>query len=397
MRPPVARAIAVALFVLGMGMIAYGFASLVLPGTELIPDRPSVFDFVLVALIFIAFPVVGLLVVWQRTTHPIGWLFLVTGITITASVFASEYADRHIHTDVTYPGVEVVAWLGGWTWFLGAGLATTFAVLLFPTGRLPGPRWRPVAWAAGIALATAVVGDAIRPGPVPGYEEVPILKPFAVDGALGEAVAAAAGVAFAAVLALGVVSVSSLAFRFRRSVGQERQQLKWFLYPTALLVVGLAVASVIQTDAAWSAALLGMASIPVCAGIAILRHRLFDIDLVINRTLVYGSLTVLLGGIYIGSVLGLQALITPLLGTDTVAVAASTLAVAALFGPARHRVQAAVNRRFYRSRYDAQRTLAAFSGRLRDEVDPEHLTDELRAATEATLRPSSAWVWLRDG
>jgi uncharacterized membrane protein len=390
-------ALALCLFLVSVAMTAYGFVSLVAPGTELIPNRPSLIDFLTFGLTFIAFPSVGLLVAWKRPANPIGWLFLVIGLGVSASVASGEYADRYLHVGTDLPAVEIVAWVGTWSWMVTMGLALTFAVLLFPTGRLPDRRWLPVAWLSAVTIAATATAEALRPGPLSDYEQSGLQRPVALGGALGELMQAVADAGLLAVVLLGILSIASLVYRFRRAQGTERQQLKWFLYPAVLFLVGLVAASVLQTPSAWSVALLGLAAIPVGAGIAILRHGLFDIDLVINRTLVYGSLTVLLGGVYIGSVLGLQALITPIFGTDTVAVAASTLAVAALFGPARQRVQAAVNRRFYRSRYDAQRTLEAFSGRLRDEVDPEHLTDELRAATEATLRPSSAWVWLRNG
>lgn len=390
-------ALAIGLFLASVVLTALGTASLLLPGTELIPDRPSVFDFLTFSLTFIAFPSVGLLVAMKRPANALGWLFLVIGLGVTISVAAGEYTDRHVHTGADLPVVELVAWVGTSFWMVPLGLALTFAVLLFPTGRLPGPRWRPLAVASGVAIGATALGEAFRPGSLSDYEQSGLERPLAVGGALGDLLGFIADTGMLAIVVLGLISVLSLVLRFRRSTGTERQQLKWFLYPAALFLVGLGAASALQTPFAWSVALLGLACIPVGAGIAILRHRLLDIDLVINRTLVYGSLTVLLGGVYIGSVLGLQALVSPLFGTDTVAVAASTLAVAALFGPARRRVQASVDRRFYRSRYDARRTLEAFTSRVRDELDPVHLAGELRAASEASLQPSFATVWLRDG
>lgn len=390
------RALALGLFSAGIAMTGYGVASLVLPGTELIPDRPSLVDVLTFSLTFVAFPTVGLLVAWRRPRHPIGWLFLVIGLGITTSVFATEYTDRFVYADADHAAIELVAWIGSWAWFLSAGLALTFAVLLFPTGRLPGPRWRPLAILAAIVLGTVVIADALRPGPVPGYEHVPLLKPIEVGGAIGEAMGAIADIGIFAILALGLACVASLALRFRRATGTERQQLKWFLYPISLLLAGLVVASIVQSSLAWTVALLGLAAVPIGAGIAILRHRLFDIDLVINRTLVYATLSVLLAAVYVGLILLLQALLSPLLGTESVAVALSTLAVAALFGPLRRRVQDVVDRRFYRSRYDAQRTLAGFAAGLRNEVDLAALTVELQRAAQRSLRPATTSVWLRD-
>ena len=388
-------ALALGLFLAGVALTAYSFMSLVAPGTELIPNRPSFVDFLTFGLTFIAFPSVGLVVAWKRPANPIGWLFLVTGLGVSASVAAGEYADRHLYVGADLPAVELVAWVGTWSWMLTMGLALTFGVLLFPSGRVPGPGWRPLAWLCALVIGAAAVAEAFRPGPLADYEGSAIERPFAFDGSLGVAMQTVAEVGMFAIVALGIVSIASLVVRFRRADATERQQLKWFLYPAALFLAGLTGASVLQTQMAWSVALVGFAAIPVGAGIAILRHRLFDIDVVINRTLVYGTLTVLLGAVYIVLVLGLQAMARPLLGTDTVAVALSTLVVAALFGPARRRVQRAVDRRFYRSRYDAQRTLEAFAVRLRDQVDPEHLIDSLREASATALQPRSASVWLR--
>jgi len=187
--------------------------------------------------------------------------------------------------------------------------------------------------------------------------------------------------------------------RLRRARGIERQQLKWIAGAASLFAVAVVTAEPLFGGVApvlgQLVILATFCTIPIAAGIAILRHRLYDIDVIINRTLVYGSLTALLGGLYVALVLGLQVLLAPLTGTTTPAVALSTLAVAALFGPLRRRIQRVVDRRFYRSRYDAQRTLEAFATRLRDEVDLDSLTDALRAASQSTVRPASASVWLR--
>lgn len=387
--------IAVCLCLASLLLTAAGTASLILPGTELIPDRPSTIDFLTFSLTFVAFPTIGLIVALKRPANPLGWLFLIIGLGVTVSVAAGEYADRHIHVGADLPAVDVVAWLGTWSWMVTLGLALTFAVLLFPTGRLPSGRWRPLAWLCAFTIFATAIAEAFRPGPMSDYEGSGLERPFAFGGALGDLMQSVADVGLLAIVALGIVSIALLAHRFRRAHGAERQQLKWFLFPMAVFLVGLSTASVLQTQLAWSVALLGLAAIPVGAGIAILRHRLFDIDLVINRTLVYATLSLLLGGIYIGLVLGLQVLISPLFGTDTAAIALSTLTVAALFGPLRARVQRIVDRRFFRSRYDAQRTVEALAIRLRDQVDPEQLTQSLREATIATLKPRSASVWLR--
>lgn len=389
------RTTALAAFGATILMVAYSLASLFLPGAELIPDRPSVLDVLAFSIIFTAFPAVGLVVIWNRPANPIGWIFLAIGFGVVMSVFSTEYAGRVIYAGWSHSGVELVAWTGSWTWAVASGLGLTMAVLLFPDGRLPGPRWVPVAWLAGLTIVTLVVAQALRPGALEGYDGT-LVNPLGVGGAVGEVAEAIVAPGIIAILALGFVSIASLVVRFRRAAKTERQQLKWFLYPVSLFLVGLTGAAIAQNDLVWTIALLGLAAIPIGAGIAILRHRLFDIDVVINRTLVYATLSVTLGALYVGLVLALQALLSPFTETSSPAVAISTLAVAAAFGPARRFLQSAVDRRFYRARYDARRTLEGFAASLRDEVDLVALTANLQGAAQQTLQPASASVWLRE-
>lgn len=393
-RGPV-RTLAVGLFAIIMAMVGYALASLVLPGAALIPNHPSVLDFLVFALIFVAFPAVGLVVSWKRPKNPVGWIFLAIGFGIVNSVFATEYAGRRVYVGWDQPAVEFVIWTGGWTWAIAAGLVLTFAVLLFPDGRLPGPRWRPVAWAAGFLIGLTVLAGMLDPTSFDSHGGV-LSHPLEVSGTLGEMATVAAEIAFMGVLAVGVASILSLVTRFRRARGIERQQLKALLYPVGVLLVGFAAAFLTENDGVWTLALAALAAVPVGAGIAILRYRLFDIDVVINRTLVYASLSVVLGGMYVGLVLTLQALLSPFTQNNAPAVAVSTLAVAALFGPVRRRLQSVVDRRFYRARYDAQRTIEHFAASLRDQVDLESLTLELRRASTQALQPTHTAVWLRE-
>ena len=271
---------------------------------------------------------------------------------------------------------------------------TALLFLLFPAGRLPSRRWRPLVWLIGAVTLAYVLATALNPGPLyylPGVD-----NPLGVEGAdavLGAIVDGAGTVAIVTILA----AVASLVARFRRSRGQERQQLKWLVYAAALLFLSapvqpllseLEVAGVAISDMVFGALI---ALIPIAVGIAILRHRLYDIDLVIRRTLVYATLTATLGAAYLGSVL----LIGLAVGRSGFAVAVSTLAVAALFRPALSRIQAVVDRRFYRRRYDAGRTLEAFGGRLRDELDLETLTADLRGVVRETVQPAHVSLWLR--
>ncbi len=227
------RALAVGLFVVIVGMVGFSLASLVLPGAALIPDHPSLVDFLAFSVIFIAFPAVGLVVSWKRPENPIGWIFLAIGFGIVASVFAAEYAGRVIYVGWVHPAVELVAWIGGWIWFVATGLALTFAVLLFPDGRLPGTRWRPVAWLAAIAIGVSTLSYAVRPGALEGFGGV-LANPFGVGGALGDMASAVSDVGLVAILLVGLLSIASLVVRFRRARGVKRQQLKGLLYPVAL-------------------------------------------------------------------------------------------------------------------------------------------------------------------
>ncbi len=314
---------------------------------------------------------------------------------IVASVFSTEYAGRVVYVGWIHPAVELVAWAGRWTSAVAIGLALTFAVLLFPDGRLPGSRWRPVAWLAAVTIGLTVLSEAIRPGALEGYRGV-LANPFGVGGALGDLASTVSDVGLAASLLVGLLSIASLVVRFRRSPGVERQQLKGLLYPVGLFLMALTAAAIVQSDVAWTLALAAMAAVPIGAGISILRYRLFDIDFVINRTLVYASLSLVLGGLYLGLVLTLQTLLSPFTANSAPAVAVSTLAVAAAFGPARRSLQATVDRRFYRARYDARQTLESFAASLRDEVDIRALTADLRTAAQRTLQPTSTSVWLRE-
>ena len=335
-----------------------------------------------------AFATVGALVASRRPRNPIGWILLlgaaaytVGGLTIT-------------QTEGEGSAPALVHWLSTWVWMAGIGPVATFGLLLFPDGRLPSPRWRPFAWFAAAAIAATTAAIAFAPGP---FEDSAVENPLGFDAMPGlfdtlQNVAPAA-------LALAIFgSIASLFARFRRARNVERQQLKWLSYTGAVVGVALAVAITIEAivgdraiDLTNTIVSVALALVPVAMGIAILRHRLFDIDVVINRTLVYGALTATLGGAYLGLVL----LVGLAVGESGFAVAVSTLAVAALFRPARARIQGAVDRRFYRRRYDAAQTLEAFGGRLRDELDLEALGADLRGVVHETVQPSQVTLWLR--
>jgi hypothetical protein len=343
-----------------------------------------------VAVVFIgAFATVGALLAWKRPENPIGWLLSATGLAY--AVGASGLLLAHFPRTLT-----LANWLG-WIWLLGLGLCV-FVVLLFPTGNLPSRRWRPVAWAAGAGLAGWVLGNAFAPMIVSVSPPVP--NPVGVTGPAGDIfkIMAPGGVLLIAVT--GLAAIVSLAFRYRRARTAERAQLRWLVYAGALIVAGLiaevpAEAIIGPGNAAnnlQNAVSSGaVALIPVAIGIAVLRYRLYDIDRVISRTLAYAVITGLLVGIYAGLVL----LATHVVGLRTpVAVAAATLAAAALFSPVRRRVQRVVDRRFNRARYDADKTVAAFAARLKDAMDLDAVRDDLTGAVQRALEPAHVSVWI---
>jgi hypothetical protein len=332
--------------------------------------------------------------------NPIGRVFCLMGLTVGVGDLAYQYADQALFVSNSLPGGEVAAWLQN------LGLPPAFgllgiALLLFPDGRLPSRRWRPALWLALTGITLIVVGYALRPGPLDDPFQS-VSNPLGVPGAF-DVTDAASGFGWMFMGASVAFAAAALVVRLRRSSGYERQQLKWIAFAasvTGVAVVADVVSFFASVDGVEQLRILllgvGFSAFPVAAGMAILRYRLYDIDLVINRALVYGALTASLGLAYLGSVLLLQLLLGSFTSASGLAVAVSTLAVAALFRPARARIQAAVDRRFYRRKYDAQRTLQAFSARLRDQVHLEAVNSELSAVVRDTLQPTHLSLWLRE-
>jgi hypothetical protein len=339
---------------------------------------------------------VGAVLASRRPHHPVGWLLLALGLAVTASGVADGYARYGL---LARPGALPAArWAAVYspaTIYL-AFVCIGFVLLLTPSGSLPSPRWR---WWARLAAATPagfLLALAVGPGLViPPYDEV--IDPVSVP-ALASAVAAVIALSFTIAIGGLTVGAWSLVVRFRSARGSERQQLRWVAFAAALTVPPAAVVlySVVVDTTATVVLLVAlgvcMALLPLAIGAAILRYRLYDLDRIISRTLAYGPLTLLLGGGYALVVLGLGQL----LGRDSsLVVAGATLAVAAAFQPARRRVQAVVDRRFNRRRYDAARTLDAFAARLREQVDLDALTAELLAVIDQTVEPTQVALWLR--
>jgi hypothetical protein len=349
-------------------------------------------------LAFGAFMIVGALIVAHRPGNAIGWIFSAIGLLAATGALAQEYAQyAYLTRPGSLPGAIVAAWYAVWWWYPTIILALVFTLFLFPTGRLLSPRWRPAAWLAGGVTATLTVLAALNPSlDIREAEGHVVSNPIGV-AAVGDVGESAVGAALLNLLiVLSVVALVSLVIRFRRSRSDERQQLKWFTYAGALLMVlplGDYVPAAALGDAVFG---LVVACVPIAAGIAILRYRLYDIDQLINRTLVYGLLTALLAAVYAGVVLILGQVFGGIRAQPpSWAVAGATLAVAALFQPARRRVQAVVDRRFNRRKYDAALTIEAFSARLREELDLDTLSAELLAVVEQTIQPTQASLWLR--
>ena len=341
--------------------------------------------------IAVAFTATGVLVAGRRPRNPIGWLMLGTGAAAALATLVPSLADH----GVAAPGAPSLATRiaadyssASWIPMMMPGL--TFLLLLFPDGKLLTPRWRRVAWAAGVGIVGGFVSTMVAPGPLEDYP--------GIDNPLGiGAVEGLDGPLLLVLVAAMLASAASLVVRYRRADPLTRDQIKWIALAGAV-AAGLFVAGFLLLPlgegVAYGAMMTGVLLLPVAAAVAILRYRLYDIDVVINRALVYTGLTVTLVVAYLVTVL-LAQLVLP--ARSDLGVAVSTLAAAALFAPARGRIQAAVDRRFFRSRYDSQRTLEAFGVHLRDEVDLETLSGALRDVVATTIQPAHVSLWLRRG
>jgi hypothetical protein len=352
-------------------------------------------------LVLGSFMTVGAVVVSRQPHNRIGWLCCAAGLLGGLAAFSAEYARYALGPHGGWlPGGLAMAWLNGWVGTFWAGLVLSLVVLLFPTGRPPSRRWRPVAWACAVCVTVLCVQQAVMPGPLEASGQP---NPLGIDSARA-ALAWIYGLVTLCFVVLMLLCAGSVVVRFRRASSVERQQLKWFAYGAGQLAVLFALSlgvpglwnrwvSVPVSDLVFG---ISFALIPVTIGIAILRYRLYDIDRLIRRTLVYGLLTALLAAFYAGLVLGMEELFGGIGGQPpSWAVAGATLAVAAVFQPARRRIQQVVDRRFNRRRYDTTKTLEAFSDRLRHHVDLDALSAELLAVVDQTMEPTKASLWLR--
>jgi hypothetical protein len=356
----------------------------------------------LVFLPFLAFPLVGALIASRRPENPIGWICLAAGL-----FWMYIVVEDSIPGAAPYP--ETIDALILWLWVPPVGLLGIYMILLFPDGRLPSRRWRPLAWLSGAVMVLASLAVTLTPGPLPNHPGV--RNPLGLEGYPVVAQALTGAIVLLPICILA--SALSLVWRYRHSGGEVRQQIKWVAFAASLVGIMYAVTLVSglfltpetfsngQGAPLWlallqDAVLISYAGVPIAVGFAVLRYRLYDIDVLINRTLVYGSLTTRLVAVYVIGVVGLQAIFRGLTGQEsTLAVVASTLAIAALFNPLRRRVQTFVDRRFYRKKYDARKTLETFSGRLRDETDLHTLSGDLVAVVRETMQPAHVSLWVR--
>jgi len=344
------------------------------------------------SVMMVAFSALGTLLATRRPHNPIGWILSLASLALAVTGWARAW---YVHAEYAAPGSQpapdALLWFANWIFVWGFFPLVTALLLLFPDGRLPSRRWWPVAALIALALTCLTIGFAFEPGALDSYGRAQ--NPLAVGGPPGEVVMFLQVVGYPVFLFAAIGSVAALVTRFRRSRGVERQQLKWMCAAAAFAVVAWFVNGVLDQAFGINSAFflpIVLLTIPVAATVAILRYRLYDLGRIVNRTLVYVALSATLAATYLGLVL----LLSLTVGESNLAIAVSTLAVAALFRPARARIQAVVDRRFYRRRYDAARTLEAFGAHLRDEIELESLAASLRGVVHDTVQPAHVTLWL---
>jgi hypothetical protein len=342
--------------------------------------------------------IVGLLVAIRRPEHPIGWLFLVSAFLTSLSIFGGRLGVL-VERGGGEPafGTVLLLWISTWAFTPAIGILIFAVPLIFPTGRLLSSRWRVLAWISAAIWIPGTIVQAFRAGPAGSGDidnpfGIPALTPFfgVVDGIL-----------IAAFIPALFATIASVVLRYRRARSIERQQMRWFLYPATLAAFGFGLGLINPpigglAEVGWTVAFGSIALVPPAIGVAILRHRLFEIDRIVGRTLTYALVTSVLIGVYLAAVLTLQFVLAPILpDSSPLIVAASTLLVAALVRPILRRVQVVVDRRFDRSRYDSEITARALAGRLRDVTDLDRVSDALTQSAVRALAPRSVSVWLR--
>jgi hypothetical protein len=367
-------------------------------------EAPSTGDALRTLLLFVpflVFPIVGALIASRHPKNPVGWICLAVGLFWMLIAVGDQYEAEN---------TVVIDALTQATWVPPIGLLGIYLILLFPDGKLPSRRWRPLAWLSGVVMVLASLGITFAPGPLEGHPGV--RNPFGLEGTPPWVATAGIGILLLLPLCM-LASALSLVLRYRRSGGAEREQIKWITFAASVVGFIYLIAMVSSLFFPWGwggagtplwlgllqdAALVSFTTVPIAVGFAVLKYRLYDIDVIINRTLVYGSLTLMLALVYFEGVTATQTLFQTLTGQGKLpqlAVVVSTLVIAALFNPLRRSVQGFVDRRFYRRKYDARKTLEVFSLKLRDETDLEALNNDLVSVVRETMQPAHVSLWLR--
>ena len=384
---------AAAVWVAGVGLLA---AAAVLDAT----GNSSFGGVLAIGPLLLVYGTVGLVLAARAARNVIGWIFLFLATMFGAALAGEAFARGSFRTGGDHAAATVVAAVANA--LQGAILIGSLATMLmvFPDGRLPSPRWRPVGGATAAATFGALLAGAFVPGRL---ATAPIENPTALSGTAASIASAVQGVSYLVLVGVVVLAAGGIVHRFRRASGVRRQQLKWLVAAAAVMAacwicaIPLWVISTGWSEVVWTAAfVLGAVSFPLATGVAILRYRLYDIDVIIRRTAAYALLVVVLAAVYLAGVAGLGAVLRSITGASgALAVTLSTLAVAAAFQPARRRIQRAVDRRFARDRYDAERALAGLAARLRDHVELETIRTDVLDLVSSTVRPRHASVWLR--
>lgn len=382
-------------WLIDFGLVVFGVASALARGPA---DVYAIAAGLMGSFAAVSLATVGAILVTRMPSNAVGWLLWFAGVLLGWSWGLSGAMVAGL------PGGVWLLLVGNLMWVPAVVLVGVFVPLLYPTGHLPSPRWRAILILASVAMALATISAALSPFG-PGNAPPGVSNPLAVSGTMA-GVLSVIGVAttLAAVVCFSL-AVASLIIRYRRASGVERAQLKWYAAMAALIGVSFAVALVasgttsgplaIVSNGAWLLLFVGLALLPVAIGIAILRYRLYEIDRLVSRTISWALVSAIVGAMFVGSILVLQAVLAPLTKSNTIAVAGSTLVVFGLFQPLRRRVQRVVDRRFNRARVDADRIVAAFAGRLRDEVDLTQLGTQITSTVAGTVEPVSVGLWLR--
>jgi hypothetical protein len=379
------------------------FAVLLNVSTPPVPARDGTKLLVFATVLLLVYPTVGAIVAARRPKNPVGWILCGLGFLFGTQSFATAYGEYSLaaRSSLLPGGVHMLGVSSSLTALPLVLLAAVLLVLLFPDGRLLGREWRAVVWLAVGGSVLSALWLLTWPYRMSPYR---ISNPFGIEGVPRIVLEVLGRISAAALLVCCVLAVISVFVRLQSAEGEERQQIKWFAYAAAVLLstffLGLPLAAMIEAiGGAWAGLVpivIGVLALPVAVGIAILRYRLYDIDVVINRTLVYGALTVMLVALYVATIVVLQGLLRALTAQESqLAIVASTLVVAALFNPLRRRIQAFIDRLFYRRKYDAAKTLEAFSAKLRDETDLDALSNDLVSVVRDTMQPAHVSLWLR--